>query len=173
MVANAAAPATLVRLDGLRSKRQFNHHIAELLLHATNPDRAAIRVISNAQTMSVPRATAIPLAVRASGATTVLTHECQASEEEILANVTHLIERTATSSGQTGPPELGGHILSFLRLRPVSMLQVRALGASSTGEDVSRCTPAFSLSPSGNNCAYREDSNVRPYHTPSLKRRTF
>ena len=141
-----------IRLDGLSSRASYNHHIAELLpLPPPKPGRLAIQVLSSGEALSVPESSCLSVPPPPIPGHEVLSHECHANEATLRHHASHVIERAAAASAQTAPVELADHVLSFLKVRPVSMGSVRATAASSSGQDVERCAPDFSLDPARDN----------------------
>jgi len=95
---------------------------------------------SCAVTLNVPRSAVAQGAchdlVPSSDGREMLTHECRHTNEEVLRlHANRLLDQA----------ELVSHVLGFLKLRPVDMARVRVVGASSSGEDDPRCSPAFTL----------------------------
>ena len=125
------APRQCVRLDGLRTQPQYNHHVA-VRLEEPQSGRVPVRVLTNGKVLSVREDACHPTTVP--GRTKMITQDCLASELELMLHVGRLVAQ----------PELVAHIISFLRVQPVDMLRVRVVGASSTGEGP-RCSPAFAL----------------------------
>ena len=135
-----SATPHLVRLDGLQAKPQYNHHIAEVLDLPANPGRKIVKILSNNEQMSVKDEACNELP-RVSSGGEVLSHDVRASENDVLEAASRLIE----------VPEVVDHMMSFLKLQPVKMENVRCVGAVSSDTRDPRCSPANSLDPSASN----------------------